>query len=259
MSAQKPPVFQTVTTAYRDVGRVIHAMPVLAGSMMAILIAINLVGLFFLPTYVPGKFLSLDGLILFAAGAVQSFLVTPFLIAVHRFILLRQVTGQYALAPQEPRFLRFFGWSLVITSLSLVPTVLQVWLSALGFHGVFTGILTIVIMAACLFLTFRWTILFPAIAIDAPGATAANAYADSKGNIWRIFFIFFITILPFMLLALGLFFLGLISVSKEINSLTIAGKILAAIVGVPVYALFVAVASRLFQALGDRLNRRSSA
>jgi hypothetical protein len=257
MSAQKPPVLQTVTTGYRDVGRVIHAMPVLAGTMMAILIAFNLASLFFLPAYSPGRVLSLGGLILFTAGAVQSFLITPFLIAVHRFILLRQVTGQYAIAPQEPRFFRFFGWSLVITSLSLVPTVLQSWLSALGFPGPFTGILTIAIMVACLFLTFRLTILFPAIAIDAPGATAANAYADSKGNVWRIFFIFFLTILPFMLLAFGLFFLGLISISKDVNPLTIAGQIFSAVIGVPAYALFVAVASRLFQALGDRLNRRS--
>jgi hypothetical protein len=257
MSAQKPPVFQTVTTGYRDVGRVIHAMPVLAGTMMAILIAFNLVSLFFLPAPSPGEFLSLSDLILFAAGAVQSFLLTPFLIAVHRFILLNQATGQYALAPQEPRFFRFFGWSLVITSLSLLPAALQTWLGVLGSPGVLTGILTFVIMVLCFFLTFRLTILFPAIAIDAPGATAANAYADSKGNVWRIFFILFLSILPFVLFALGLFFLGLISTSKDISPLRIAGQILTAIVGVPAYVLFVAVASRLFQALGDRLNRRS--
>jgi hypothetical protein len=257
MSAQKPPVFQTVTTAYRDVGRVIQAMPVLTGTMIAILIAFNLASLFFLPVPSLGGFLSLGDLILFAAGAVQSFLLTPFLIAVHRFILLDQVTGQYALAPQEPRFFRFFGWSLVITSLSLFPAAMQSWLGVLGSPEAFTGILTLVIMVLCFFVTFRLTILFPAIAIDAPGATAANAYADSKGNVWRIFFIFFLTILPFVLLALGLFFLGLISTSRDISPLRIAGQILTAIIGVPAYALFVAVASRLFQALGDRLNRRS--
>jgi hypothetical protein len=258
MSAQKPPVLQTVTTAYRDVGRVIHAMPVLTGTMIAILIAFNLASLFILSAPSPGSFKSpVFDLILLTASAIQSFLLTPFLIAVHRFILLHQLVGQYALAPQEPRFFRFFGWSLVITALSLFPSLLQAWLGALGSPGVFTGILTLVIMVLCFFVTFRLTILFPAIAVDAPGATAANAYADSKGNVWRIFFIFFLAILPFMVLALGLFFLGLISTSKEINLLTLAGKIASTIIGVPAYALFVAVASRLFQALGDRLNRRS--
>lgn len=257
MSAEKPPVFQTVTTAYRDVGRVIHAMPVLTGTMIAILIAFNIASLFILPAPSPGSFKSpLFDLILLAASAIQSFLLTPFLIAVHRFILLYQLTGQYALAPQEPRFFRFFGWSLVITALSLFPSVLQAGLGALGFPGVFTGVLTLAIMIVCFFLTFRLTILFPAIAVDAPGATAANAYADSKGNVWRIFFIFFLAILPFMVFALGLFFLGLISTAQDISPLRIAGKILSAIVGVPAYALFVAVASRLFQALGERVNGR---
>jgi len=258
MSAHKPPVLQTVTTAYRDVGRVIHAMPVLTGTMIAILIAFNIASLFILPAPSPGSFKSpLFDLILLAAAAIQSFLLTPFLIAVHRFILLHQLTGQYALAPQEQRFSRFFRWSLVITALSLFPSVLQAGLGALGFPGVFTGVLTLAIMIVCFFLTFRLTILFPAIAIDAPGATAANAYADSKGNVWRIFFIFFLAILPFMAFALGLFFLGLISAAQDISPLRIAGKILSAIIGVPAYALFVAIASRLFLALGDRLNRRS--
>jgi hypothetical protein len=258
MSAQKPPVLQTVTTAYRDVGRVIHAMPVLTGTMIAILIAVNLASLFILPAPSPGSFKSpLFDLILLAASAIQSFLVTPFLIAVHRFILLHQLTGQYALATQEPRFFRFFGWSLVITSLSLFPAAMQSWLGVLGSPGAFTGILTLVIMVLCFFVTFRLTILFPAIAIDAPGATAANAYADSKGNVWRIFFIFFLAILPFMAFVLGLFFLGLISTAHDISLLKIGEKVVSAIIGVPVYALFVAVASRLFQALGDRLNRRS--
>jgi membrane-anchored glycerophosphoryl diester phosphodiesterase (GDPDase) len=217
----------------------------------------NLASLFFLPAHSPVGFFSLGDLVLFAAGVVQSFVLTPFLIAVHRFILLRQVTGQYALAPQEPRFLRFFGWSFAVTSLALIPAALLSWLGVLGSPDWLTVILIFAILALCFFVTFRLTILFPAIAIDAHGATAANAYADSKGNVWRIFFIFLLAILPLMLLAFGLSFFGLISTSKDINSLTIAGQIFTAIIGVPAYALFVAVASRLFQALGDRLNKPS--
>jgi hypothetical protein len=256
MGAQKPPVFQIVATAYRDVGRVIQAMPVLAGSMVAILIAFNLASLLILPSPAPRNFHSpLYDLILLAAGAVQSFLMTPFLIAVHRFILLHQAAWHYALAPQEPRFLRFFVWSLVITSLSLIPTLLQACLDALGFPGAFTAILTVVIVTGCLFLTFRLTILFPAIAIDAPGASAVNAYVDSKGNAGRIFFIFFFAILPFMLLAFVLLFFGLLSTTRDLSPLRVAGQIVMAIIGVPAYALFVAIASRLFQALSDRLNR----
>ena len=45
--------------------------------------------------------------------AVQAFLITPYFIAVHRFIILGEVTTNYLLTPGEPRFLRFFGWLLV--------------------------------------------------------------------------------------------------------------------------------------------------
>jgi len=255
MSAPKPPVFQTVATAYGDVGRVIHAMPVLVGSTIAILMAFNLASLFLLPSTSRGNLVSLDDLILLAGGAVQSFLVTPFLIAVHRFILLQQVAAGYSLAPTEPRFLRFFGWSVAITALSMAPAAIQSWLGALGFHEAVGGILSLVLVVLCVFLTFRLTILFPAIAVDATGATAANAYADSKGCVWRIFFIFALAVFPFVVLAVALFFLGLISIPKDTGPLGIAGQIITAIVGVPAYALFVAIASRLFLALGDRLNR----
>src|SRR5262249_19008540 len=149
MSSQKPPVFQTVATAYRDVGHVIHAMPVLTGTMIAILIAFNLISVFFLPPPTAAGHLSPDDLILLAAGAVQSFLVTPFLIAVHRFILLHQVTGHYALAPQEPRFFRFFGWSLVITALSVFPSMLQTWMPAIGFEEWFVGVFTLAVLFVC--------------------------------------------------------------------------------------------------------------
>ncbi|HXM30658.1 MAG TPA: hypothetical protein VN919_00660, partial [Xanthobacteraceae bacterium] len=160
MSAQKPPVLQTVTTAYRDVGRVIHAMPVLTGTMIAILIAVNLASLFILPAPSPGSFKSpLFDLILLAASAIQSFLVTPFLIAVHRFILLHQLTGQYALATQEPRFFRFFGWSFAVTSLALIPAALLSWLGVWGSPDWLTVILIFAILALCFFVTFRLTIL----------------------------------------------------------------------------------------------------
>ena len=256
MSAHKAPVFPTIATAYGDVGRVIHAMPVLVASTIAILIAFNLASLFLLPASKPGL-LSFDDFILLVAGIVQSFLVTPFLIAVHRFILLHQVAGHYALTPQEPRFLRFFAWSVVITLLSMVPAIVQSWFGALGVPDLFTGVLSIALVIVCIFLTFRLTILFPAIAVDAVGTTAGNAYADTKGNVWRIFIIFVLAILPFMALALVLFFLGAISVPKNTGPLGIAGQVATAIIGVPAYALFVAIASRLFQALGDRVNQPS--
>ncbi len=45
----------------------------------------------------------------FAVGAVQIFFLTPFMIAVYRFIILDQVAASYALDPRRPEFIPFFG------------------------------------------------------------------------------------------------------------------------------------------------------
>src|SRR5262249_32530644 len=127
---------------------------------------------------------------------LRPFFVTPFLIAVHRFILLGEVTRRYRLAPRQPRFLRFFGWSLAVQSLVLLPYLVFFMLSSLGSRShTLDGVIAVVfvvlfITAFCLviFVSLRLIILFPAIAIDASGAAVASAWADSKGNFWRIFF-----------------------------------------------------------------------
>ena len=41
--------------------------------------------------------------------------------------------------------------------------------------------------------------LFPAIAVDAPGASIRNAIADLWGNVWRIFWVGVIAVLPLLL------------------------------------------------------------
>ncbi|MCZ7642386.1 MAG: hypothetical protein M5U33_06165 [Pseudorhodoplanes sp.] len=52
----------------------------------------------------------------------------------------------------------------------------------------------------------RVLILFPAIAVDAPGARWRNAYFDTKGHTWRVFGISVLTALPALLVALPLYF-----------------------------------------------------
>jgi hypothetical protein len=56
-------------------------------------------------------------------ATLRAFLLTPYFIAVHRFIILGEVTTNYQLTPGEPRFLRFFGWWLVLMLLTFVILV----------------------------------------------------------------------------------------------------------------------------------------
>ena len=60
-------------------------------------------------------------ILLFAGWlAARPFLLTPYLIAVHRFIILGETTAIYRLVPTDKRFQRYFAWSLVPAA--MIPT-----------------------------------------------------------------------------------------------------------------------------------------
>src|SRR5262245_54348118 len=55
--------------------------------------------------------------------ALQPFLLTPYFIAVHRFIILDEAAWGYRLAPSQTRFQRFFGWSVALSLVWFVASV----------------------------------------------------------------------------------------------------------------------------------------
>ncbi len=62
------------------------------------------------------------------------------------------------------------------------------------------GLVVLALFIAVVIVTVRRVILFPAIAVDAPGATWSNARHDTKGSSWRVAFIFVCAALPAMIL-----------------------------------------------------------
>jgi hypothetical protein len=65
-------------------------------------------------------------------NVVQAFLLTPYAIAVHRFIVLGEKTTGYRIAPTDPKFQRFFGWWLALWAPYLVPVTISALLPALA-------------------------------------------------------------------------------------------------------------------------------
>src|SRR5262245_15163961 len=107
---------EATIAAHCDVVRALRAMPRL--------------------TLVVGGILLLQGVLTFAAhfiiqrGSLLGHniptilyyaLVTPFLIAVHRFIILGEVTQEYRLDWRDRRYQQFFGWTFVVFLLSQLP------------------------------------------------------------------------------------------------------------------------------------------
>jgi hypothetical protein len=251
MAMSKIPIWRPVTTGYRDTWNAIRAMPMMAGYAFLIMLAVNLLE-YLVPTQASESGIAATA-ISFAASTAQNFFVTPIMIAVHRYVILEQVTPNYRLAPGHRVFRAFFGWLMALSVLGLLSTLMfgpkdEPSLFSLGFVMSF--------MIALVVVSIRLSILFPAIAVEAPGATPMNAWYDSKQNTFRILLIFVLSVLPLVIGALVFVVPPALNDSKAADApLGIPAMIGMSVVQAFFLILCVAIASRIYQALANRLLR----
>jgi hypothetical protein len=251
MATTKLPILRSVTMAYRDAWNAISAMPALAAAALVIILAISV-----LEYVLPLRALvltSLGALLTFLLGIARNFLITPVMIAVHRFIVLDEVTPGYVMALSQRRFQLFFGWLLALTTVTALMSLAATAFAGLSFGIVFAFEFVVAIVMVIVML--KLAILFPAIAVDAPGATATNAWADSKGHAWRIFLIIFLASLPVLVVMTA--FVPIFGIDPRAGRGlgAIAGLVVGGVANVFLFIVYVAIASRLFQSLADRLTR----
>jgi hypothetical protein len=247
MTPSQPSVFAAAATAYRDVADALAAMRSLALVTFLIVLATEILNWGLNKWVIPVESLLGHEIM----QIVISFLVTPFLIAVHRYVLRREITTRYVLEPSDRRFQLFFGWTVVFVVLATIPG-LFVAVAEPGQNWILAAV-SIGLLIAFSIASVRTVILFPAIAVDAPGATWRNAVSDTKGHGWYIFFLGLTALVPIATV-------GAIVVVAVLSAL---GLMLGAILVVPlvcvgmivVLATMVAVASRLYERLGDRVNQ----
>jgi len=104
--AVKPSVFGSAITGWREGLSALASMPVVAGAAFVVMVAVGAASLPLLPEPDGTQALWAQPLT-YVVGIVQSFLLTPVAIAVHRYVLLGEITQRYALNPFDPRFVRF--------------------------------------------------------------------------------------------------------------------------------------------------------
>jgi hypothetical protein len=245
-----PSVGKAAGQAWRDALAVFQKLPGLATTALAIVVAIGLgqslwrIG----PSGIPESSM-LVGIL---AQLVQAFLITPYLIAVHRFIILGEVSRDYGAGFREPRFRRFFAWSLALSA---------VWWAALALASLPTGSASFVVLVpACtvaIVVSLRVIVLFPALAVDAPGTSWKNAIADTKGRVWRIFLIFLLANLPIFIaefvVLMAAVQAGIFDGALLPRTWMHAGTLLGGVAEFVYLTLAVVIASRLFEAIGKRL------
>ena len=247
----QPSVFDAAMTAWRDALAARERMPnlfLVAGIAIAVLDIIYF-GLIVVGLFVgPGLISLIIGLIY---AAVRGFLLTPLAIGVHRFLLLNESHDGYRLDTQDPRFMKFFTFLAGLWVVMLIPRLVgDLFSSPMGptFAG---GLITLILAVAAVVILVRNVILFPAVAVDAPGADWRNAMADTKGHSWRVFFILLCVVVPLGILAgilLTIFF-----VIPFIG--WIIGVAIGAAFTVFIVAAAAAAASRLYAAYANQLGR----
>jgi hypothetical protein len=253
-------VSTSIATAWRDTREALSAL--LAPTLVMVLILLALV----IVKFTIRALLILNGMTTSAElvglpyGVVVVFFLTPYAIAVHRFIILGEKTTSYRIASTEPRFRRFFGWSLVLLVLSSATQ------QSFDVDVVLGGPVLALTVLAFVF-AIRAIVLYPAVAVDAPGANWRQAIADTRGHAWRILFIILGAILPLVIVALVVWIivagvamsvLSFISGDAEMGPRSLSAMLfllyLFVVVGMLFgYTLVVVIASRLYQRIGVRV------
>ena len=248
-TSDKPPIFGLALQGWRYAFAALSRMPGVLGVAMAIVLVSSAITLMLVPDSkdeASGLFAQLLGVLI---GIVQGFFLTPVAIAVHRFVLLGEVTERYVLNPSEPRFKQFFIWTVIYQLMISAPSLLLAGpaenAAALALSLPLFIIVTIVAL--------RLIILFPAIAVDAPGTAWQNAVEDTKGHAWRIFFIVVLVSIPMLAVLLPpALLLGWPKQTGIVAGLFFAA--LQSVVSVLAICAYAAVASLLFAAFSNRLN-----
>jgi hypothetical protein len=251
MTIVRLPVFQLVKTAYQDLWHVVHAMPLLVGCGLLIVLAASFVEsaipLSVWNTAVVGTVAG------FLVTVARSFLLVPVLIATHRYILLGEVTPGYALEAGDPSFQAFFGWQVALLALSTGTS----WIGGATQSDDTRFISAVAFLAltyVAVWIAVRLSILLPAIAVHARNANAKSAWADTKGHAFRIFLIFLTVSIPIgAIIVLELMMLEPGSQARG-SEMSFFGMIISSPTQIALVILYVATASRVFQIIGQRLN-----
>jgi len=256
VTTTKPPIIGTALVAWEDTFRVIVAMPLIFGIALAIDFAVSLVTFAVIPdplAFAAGGQLHV-ALLTVVSAVLTAVLFAPLAIVTHRFVLLGETTNRYPLDPFSARYVRFVGFAILFKLALVLPNTLMSLQSQISENPAATAVFTVatfVLTIIVFIVTVRRIILFPAIAVDAPGATWSNARRDTKGISWRVAFIFVCAALPQMIFGAVI---GVVALSPEFkNGGWLAIYVVGPLIGLPTICAFAAAASHIFRARADSL------
>jgi hypothetical protein len=253
MRQRRLPILPTLVAAYRDLGRLLTAMRALMLSaffiMLATSVAAELVSQRLWDQELAGEALG------FAQNAIEAFLLTPVVIAIHRFVILDKITSKYTVPIGEPVFGIFFGWLLSLKVLIGLPFDLLGVLQTLNWSLPASTLAFALALIAAVGVLLRLTILLPALAVEAPGATLSHALADTKGHVLRVLALFFLALAPWLGAAIG----GVLLLGRGAtitgSPLAMLSLVMGGVLQTITLSLTAVIASHAFMALAAQVKR----
>lgn len=249
MAQPMPPIGAAVGLAYRDVADAGRALTkVMAVALVFIVVSDQAERLLLAPDADSGNDVTLAAYVI---GLVQTLLITPFLIAVHRYIVLGETMQNYVIVAGDRRTQGYFLCWAVLSTLAVAPAFLPPLSNLEQPAGGMIGFAVLGYLIGVMLFGLRLTLLFPAIAVDAPGATVANALADARGHLWRIFATGLIAGVPLMTVA----YLAQAAIGSESGVAAVLVSLVRSIAAFGLLTQFVAISSRLYMWIGERVSQ----
>jgi hypothetical protein len=247
-----PSPLATAIRSWRDTLSALQRMPLIFGAAIAALFIVDLAMTMLPPGAKIGHSRGVE-LKSILQACLDSIALAPLVIGMHRYVLLDDVSNGYAFNFRETRFIRFVRAELTFTAVFLLL------LLALGFYTMAISEMPLpvsigaaFVVIAVIVLALRFLILFPAIAVDAPGARWTNAFADSKKSTGKLFITLVLVVLPVFALTL---LYNLLPAAHPLGR--IASSLVGCVEQAFVATAMAAAASHFFRAVADRLMRPS--
>src|SRR5262245_14737301 len=263
MADGKPPIIGTALRAWADTWRAVAAMPLTTAVGLACVLAARYAGQVALQKLLPPPGSPLydsaeDGLpanlMLSAFGILAAVLVAPFFIALHRHVLLKQVTHGYPISPQNARFLRYALFATLFYVLQALPVLgtRLVDTAAPDLSLAVSLLVTALIKLVVAVVVVQHALLYPAIAVDAERVDWKRARLLTKGHSWRVFFTLVCAMLPFLILVIPMHYFWVWGITGGETGLMIYW-LEAPVAEFAALAVLAATASLIYQALDPTL------
>jgi hypothetical protein len=184
----------------------------------------------------------------------------PLEIAIFRLLILDEAEPGYPFAMSTARFQRMLGWTVGLWAVTTVPSYV---VEAVPSSTTAAAVIAVAMVVIALVVLIRLSLLLPAIAVDAPGASVGNSVADTKGHAWMIVKPYLTIVVVFVLIVMtaaalaGL--IGLRGASGSFAKGSLASSVFIGVIAFVALCAGTIVAARLFMSLGARLKGAAAA